>query len=495
MKYNKTIKLTRKGALEFMTDIIKLEDLTLNDIKSRIINLDNRFAQGTLTFTNHRQTYRSFMTDYEKIGFNLFTNMLMQVTGDDDVFPLYYFLIHGKNDSISKPARDVLQVIEDHCEELLSERMPKELKDDLLRFQKEVQTIRLYSQLSPKSAHSGDQRSNTKYYIYKINHERRENIVLLHVHITEAPQSEGAGFVDRYKYTSKPENYVNGEYDYLVKRLTKYEFSRRAIAEFEEITPLLEQFFVKFQEYGQALVERAHAYKAVPDIKDEYLLTVEVDAQEYDKLAGLSELGKVAKMNPTSLLDVTNSLSDSRYSLIQSLRNNINVYKEINKHALFDGRGSAKKLENGEMSINQAKSYANSHGMLESYQHQKSYQDYISDALENINELLEGIENYDMGVYLELTRFKVNAARMIKEAFSKTYEITLKELQYSWGYEYGLEKHINALAHGRETQDEVNALISKLESDIDEIESLMKRIQSDFNECLVQCSKMIEGDD
>ena len=55
-----------------MVDIIKLEDLTLSDIKSRIINLDNKFTQGTLTFTDHCETYRSFMTDYETIGFNLF---------------------------------------------------------------------------------------------------------------------------------------------------------------------------------------------------------------------------------------------------------------------------------------------------------------------------------------------------------------------------------------------------------------------------------------
>lgn len=278
----------------------------------------------------------------------------------------------------------------------------------------------------------------------------------------------------------------------LNKRLTKYEFSRHVIEEFEEITPLLEQFFDKFQEYGQALIERALAYKAVPDIKDEYLLTVEVEAQEYDKLSGLSELGKVAKMNPESLLDITNSLSDSRYSLVQSLRNRIDVYKEINKYTIFDGRGSAKKLENGEMSINQAKVYASSHDMGES--DQISCKDYISDTLKNINKLLEGIENYDMDVYLELTRFKVNAARTIKEAFSKTYEITLQELQYSWGWEHGLEKHINALVYGRETQDEVNVLINKLESDVDEIEALMKRIQSDFNECLVRCAKMIEGE-
>lgn len=45
-----------------MVDIIKLEDLTLSDIKSRIINLDNRFTQGTLTFTDHRETYQSFIT-------------------------------------------------------------------------------------------------------------------------------------------------------------------------------------------------------------------------------------------------------------------------------------------------------------------------------------------------------------------------------------------------------------------------------------------------
>lgn len=477
-----------------MTDIIKLEDLTLEEIESRIISLDNRFTQGTVTFTDYRETYQSFSTDHDEIGLNLFTNMLMQVTGDDDVFPLYYFLIHDKNDSISKPARNALQVIEDYCDELLNTRVSKESKDTLRRFQEEVHAVRCYSDLSLTSAYSMDDRSNTKYYIYNVNQERKDNVVLLHVHITEAPRSEGAGFVDYYKHVAQPEKYAEGSYEYVVKRLTQYEFSRRTLAEFEDIAPLLEQFFTKYQEYCQALIERAHTYKAVPDIKDEYLLTVEVDAYEYDKLTGLSELGKVAKMKPTSLLDITNSLSDSRYSLIQSLRNNIDVYKEINKHTLFDGRGSAKKLENGEMSISQAKTYANSHRMLESYQHQKSYQDYISDALENINELLEGIENYDMDVYLELTRFKVNAARMIKEAFSKTYEITLKELQYSWGYEYGLEKHINALAYGRETRDDLNTLINKWEGDIDEIEALMRRIQSDFNDCLARCAKMIEGE-
>ena len=198
-------------------------------------------------------------------------------------------------------------------------------------------------------------------------------------------------------------------------------------------------------------------------------------------------------MNPESLLDITNSLSDSRYSLVQSLRNRIDVYKEINKHTIFDGRGSAKKLENGEMSINQAKVYASSHNMGES--DQVSDKEYISNALENINELLEGIENSGMDVYLELTRFKVNAARAIKEAFSSAYKQTLEELQYSDNWRrFGLEYHVDRLAGGRETQEELNNFIAKWESDVDEIEALMKHIQDDFNECLVRCSKLIEGE-
>ena len=42
-----------------MVDIIKLEDLTLNDIKSRIISLDNRFTQGEIEFTDRYGVYNS----------------------------------------------------------------------------------------------------------------------------------------------------------------------------------------------------------------------------------------------------------------------------------------------------------------------------------------------------------------------------------------------------------------------------------------------------
>ena len=145
------------------------------------------------------------------------------------------------------------------------------------------------------------------------------------------------------------------------------------------------------------------------------------------------------------------------------------------------------------MSINQAKSYAADWEMKESTN--KDYEDYVSDALKNLNELLDNIENYDIDVYLELTHFKVNASRMLKEAFSNTYKQTLEELQYSDNWRrFGLEYHLDRLAGGRETQEELNNLISKWESDIDEIESLMRHIQSDFNDCLARCSKIIEGE-
>lgn len=37
-----------------MVNIIKSEDLTLDEIKSRIISLDSRFAQGEFRFVKHQ---------------------------------------------------------------------------------------------------------------------------------------------------------------------------------------------------------------------------------------------------------------------------------------------------------------------------------------------------------------------------------------------------------------------------------------------------------
>ena len=143
------------------------------------------------------------------------------------------------------------------------------------------------------------------------------------------------------------------------------------------------------------------------------------------------------------------------------------------------------------MSITKAKEYAKEHNLSE-------YGDceidgYIGGRLENINNLLKYIKNYNTVVYAELTRFKVRTENALKEAFLKTYETTLKELQYSCYPEYGLEKHMIALAHNEETQDELNTLISEWESDVDEIEALVRSIQDDFNKCLARCAKIIEG--
>ena len=197
-------------------------------------------------------------------------------------------------------------------------------------------------------------------------------------------------------------------------------------------------------------------------------------------------------MEPRDLLDITDSFNKSIYGFMYPLRKRIDVYKTINSYTLFDGQGSAKQLKNGEMSIAQAKKYADEHGLGEINYREPST--YVSGRLENIVELLDYIGNCDAKVYADLTRFKVKATNMLKDAFLKTYAITLKELQYSYDGGYGLETHIDALASGRETQDDVNALISKLESDVDAIEVLMKQIQDEFDKCLVRCAKIIKGE-
>ena len=474
-----------------MVDIIKLEDLTLDEIKSRIVSLDSRFAQGTIGFTDRDGAYNSLSGRYVAKGVDVFTNLLTQITGKGIVFPYYCFVTHRDKQS-SKPAREVLHTIENYCKELLRTNISNDLKSDLRRFREDVYDARVYSSLNSESDFDDRDCANDKYYAYTVKSERKNKSTLLHVYLTETPFSKRTGFTDKYNRLSQPEKDIEDTYHYRISRLTERDYSQRVIAEFDEIAALIEQFLSKFQDYAQFIIDRAHAYKPVPEIIDEYLLTVEIDTFEYDKLTGVSELATAAKMEPRDLLDITDSFNKSIYGFMYPLRKRIDVYKTINSYTLFDGQGSAKQLKNGEMSIAQAKKYADEHGLGEINYREPST--YVSGRLENIVELLDYIGNCDAKVYADLTRFKVKATNMLKDAFLKTYTITLKELQYSYDGGYGLETHIDALASGRETQDDVNALISKLESDVDAIEVLMKQIQDEFDKCLVRCAKIIKGE-
>lgn len=475
-----------------MVNIIKSEDLTLDEIKSRIISLDSRFAQGEIGFTDRYGVYNALSGKYSEKGINLFTSLLTQLTGRNTVFPYYHVITH-KDPQSSKPACDTLELIDEYCKELLKMRnTSKELKDDLRKFCEHVQDARIYSSLNPEADFSNDRdHADSRYYTYIIKTEHKNKSVLLHVYLTESPFSKRKGFTDEYKLVSQPEKRLEEIYVYRAGRVIESDVSQRIAAEFDEIAALIEQFSKNFQDYARAIIDRAHAYKPVPSVIDEYLLTVEIDAFEYDKLIGLNELAKAAYMDSKDLTDITYSFNNSVYSFVRKLRNRIDVYKTINTYTLFDGRDSAKKLANGEMSITKAKEYAKEHNLSE-------YGDceidgYIGGRLENINNLLKYIKNYNTVVYAELTRFKVRTENALNEAFLKTYETTLKELQYSCYPEYGLEKHMIALAHNEETQDELNTLISKWESDVDEIEALVRSIQDDFNKCLARCAKIIEG--
>ena len=477
-----------------MVDIIKSEDLSLDEIKSRIINLDSRFQQGEFRFVQHSSAYDSFLQPNDKDGLSEFTHLLTQRTSSEYIFPEYSFDMHVDLTS-SKPAGEALLAIIARLEELLSTRTSRELKEALRYILKKLDEECPYDYLVSES-HWHGYNIDPVYYTYLVNSEQTENSVLLHVNLTHSPVSEDHTQCDVNELVSFAKERIESMYDGFggFDTILKNNDRIRLIAsEFDDVAMLIENFFDKLHAYCLLMIERTKSYKPIPKIENEYLFTVELSSHEYDCLVGLSKVSKIADIHPNTLNDITNSLEGVHYKFIQSLRDRLSVYKRINECTIFDGHGSPKKLDNGEMSLNQAKSYATDWEMKESTN--KDYEDYVSDALENLNELLDNIENYDINVYLELTRFKVNASRMLKEAFSNTYKQTLNELQWSNRYDRsGLEEHLYDLAYGRETQDELNNLIIKWESDIDEIETLMRRIQSDFNNCLARCSKLIEGE-
>ena len=475
-----------------MVDIIKSEDLSLDEIQSRIVSLDKRFTQGEIGFTDRYGVYNALSGKYSEKGINLFTSLLTQITGRNAVFP-YYDVVTHRDAQNSKPACDTLELIDEYCKELLKARnISQDLKADLRKFREYVQDARIYSALNPDADFSDDRYcADSRYYTYTVKTERKNKSILLHVYLTESPFSKGKGFIDKHKLVSQPEKLLEEIYAYRAGRVIESEASQRIAEEFDDVAALIKRFADDFRKYAQAIIDRAHAYKPVPDVTDEYLLTVEIDAFEHDKFTGLNELAKAAYMDVDDLTDITNSFNNSVYSFIPKLRNRIDVYKTINTYTLFDDQDSAKKLANGKTSITKAKEYAKDH-------HLSEYGDceidgYIGGRLQNTNDLLKYIKNYNTAVYAELTRFKVRTENAFKEAFLKTYETTLKELQYSCYPEYGLEKHMIALAHNEETQDELNELINKWERDVDEIEALVRSIQDDFNKCLARCAKIIEG--
>ena len=477
-----------------MVDIIKLEDLTLDEIKSRIVSLDSRFQQGEIRFVQHSSAYDSFLQPNDKDGLSEFTHLLTQRTSSEYIFPEYSFDMHVDLAS-SKPAGEALLAIIERLEELLNTRTSRELKEALRYILKKLDEECPYDYLISES-HWHGYNVDQVYYTYLVNSEQKENSVLLHVNLTQAPVSEDDGDWDVNELVGFAKERIErmydgfGGFDTILKNNDRI---RLIASEFDDVATLIENFFDKLHDYCLLMIERTQSYKPIPRIENEYLFTVELSSHEYDCLVGLSKVSKIANIHPNALNDITNSLEGVHYKFIQSLRDRLKVYKHINEYTIFDGHGSPKRLNNGEMSINQAKSYATDWEMKESTN--KDYEDYVSDALENLNELLDNIENYDINVYLELTRFKVNASRMLKEAFSNTYKQTLNELQWSNRYDRsGLEEHLYDLDAGRETQDELNNLISKWESDVDEIETLMRRVQSDFNDCLAECAKITEGE-
>ena len=231
-----------------MVDIIKSEDLTLDEIKSRIISLDKRFAQGEIGFTDRYGVYNSLSGKYSEKGINLFTSLLTQLTGRDTVFPYYHVITH-KDPQSSKPACDTLELIDEYCKELLKMRnTSKELKDDLRKFCEHVQDARIYSSLNPEADFSNDRdHADSRYYTYIIKTEHKNKSVLLHVYLTESPFSKRKGFTDAHKLVSQPEKRLEEIYVYRAGRVIESEVSQRIAAEFDEIAALIEQFSKTFK--------------------------------------------------------------------------------------------------------------------------------------------------------------------------------------------------------------------------------------------------------
>ena len=140
-----------------------------------------------------------------------YTHLLTQRANSQSIYPDYSFDMHVDL-SGSRPAGEALLAIISYFEELLKTRASKELKDALRYILKKLDEECPYDYLISDS-HWNGYNVDRVYYTYLVNSEQKENSVLLHVHLTQAPVSEDHTQRDVNKLVVLTKDRIESMYD------------------------------------------------------------------------------------------------------------------------------------------------------------------------------------------------------------------------------------------------------------------------------------------
>lgn len=486
-----------------MTDIIKLEDVTLDEVESRIKSLDPVFAENKLFFTRTDTIKSPNHSD----ATNIFIETLIINSASRYIYPLFSRTIKTVLDQILSYSSDhVVSSLTDACEELANEveRTSKQTTFDGGNSDTEIYR-QIVKACESCKCHLHSFMTNTAdfdevSYDYSTKTEFGDDNVSIHVYLSPIDLSSDHKTVSSLKYIRDYINSASSELVSLEQLITNSEASQRLLKHSSNYASLSDAFIRKFKMFLSDLDENAQSIKPAPSFYSKYLLTVQTTRQRLNTSHNVSIIANKSNMYPNQLRDLFTTYTDASIGLntmgnIKELRRRLDYCNYVLNHELFIGRGSSKLLEEGKMSVTHALRYFNDCELEHC-----SPKSYLESSLYNLDDLLEEFENNNLQVYLKLTEFKTHTQKVLRVAILGDYYETLDKLHHKKsGYRHpdvngNLTELFTAFEQGEITQDEIKSKIAKYTKDIDDLEVLLIQLQHEFNDCLAECVKIIEGE-
>ena len=486
-----------------MVDIIKLEDLSLDEVKSRIKSLDPTFTENNLFFTRANTLKSPNHSD----ATDVFIETLIINSASRYIYPLFSRTIKTVLDQILSYSSDhVVSSLTDACEELTNEveRASKHATVDGDNSDAEIyRQIVKTCESSKRRLHSfiiNTERFDDTSYCYSTKTEFDDDNVNIHVYLSPVDLSSDHKTVSSLKCVRDYVNSASPELANLEQLITTSEASQRLLEHSSNYANLSDAFMRKFKMFLSDLDENVQSIKPAPSFYSKYLLTIQTARQRLSASHNVSIVANDSNMYPGQLRDLFTTYTDASIGLntmgnIKELRRRLDYCNYVLNHELFVGRSSSKLLEEGKMSVAHALRYFNDCELEHC-----SPKSYLESSLYNLDELLEEFEDSNLQVYLKLTEFKTLAQKALRLAILGDYYETLDKLCHKKsGYRHpdvngNLTELFTAFEQGEITQDEIKAKIAKYTKDIDDFEVLLIQLQHDFEDCLAECAKIIEGD-
>lgn len=486
-----------------MVDIIKLEDLTLDEVNSRIKSLDSVFAENNLSFTRAN----AIKSPNHSEATDLLIETLVINSASRYIYPLFSRTIKTVSDQILSYSSDhVVSSLTDACEELANEveRTSKQTTFDGGNSDTEIYR-QIVKACESCKCHLHSFMTNTAdfdevSYDYSTKTEFGDDNVSIHVYLSPIDLSSDHKTVSSLKYIRDYINSASSELVSLEQLITNSEASQRLLEHSSNYASLSDAFIRKFKMFLSDLDENVQSIKPAPSFYSKYLLTVYTTRQRLNTSHNVSIIANKSNMYPNQLRDLFTTYTDASIGLntmgnIKELRRRLDYCNYVLNHELFVGRGSSKLLEEGKMSVAHALRYFNDCELEHC-----SPKSYLESSLYNLDDLLEEFENNNLQVYLKLTEFKTHTQKVLRVAILGDYYETLDKLHHKKsGYRHpdvngNLTELFTAFEQGEITQDEIKAKLVKYTKDIDDFEVLLIQLQHEFEECLDECVKLIEGE-